>query len=110
MTDEERSAQQGRVIQPGRGPRTGYVSGLPFIEEQIPLFKKSDGRAYWFCRDVGIAKINPGSEQTHVVNEGRELVEKGELTQSQLDYIYQQFEFDPLSYQPPAWTTRKRNT
>lgn len=100
-------ARIGQVIWPGKGPRTGYVSGLPRIELEIPLFRKSDGRVFWFCRDVGIAKIRPGGEQRHIVDEGRKLVDKGELTQDQLSYIYQQFEFDPSTYQPPQWMRHK---
>lgn len=102
MSDVE--VKKGKVIWPGKGSNRGYQSGLELLEEQIPqFFKKGDGKVYWFCRDVGIAKINPGAEQRDIVNFGKQLVSDRVLTQEQLDYIYSQFEFDVDSYHPPKW-------
>jgi|GEM_PF-6415779 len=85
----------------------GYKGGLEQLEEN-ESFKKIGG-VYWFCRDVAISICAPGNEQCNVVTTGQKLVEEGQLTQQELDYVYGQFGFDQESYTPPDLEAQARH-
>jgi hypothetical protein len=77
----------------GMARDAGYKSGLEEIEQNKSF--KGCLLVYWLCRDIALLISRPGAEQQDVVKTGPELVNTGALTQTELDYIYTQFGFDP---------------
>jgi len=78
----------------------GYRFGLDKIENN-PSFQGFE-RLYFFCRDLAITMgDNPIASQNNILLVAEELLSRRIVTQDELEYIYEQFKFDPETYDPP---------
>ena len=93
--------QLGKVQWGWVGERQGYIGGLGKIYKAHPITDPEFIPIATHCREVAIAKSNPENLQFNFIKNGKTLVQKGVLTQEELDYIYTQFELDPNTFVLP---------
>ena len=81
---------------------TGYKSGLEEIDKNHPVGSDNFMPIHVLCREVAIAKSG-GGLQFNFIKHGNNLVESGVLKPEELQYIYEQFEFNPDTFVLPEF-------